>query len=69
MVREQVGEDASGVNAVRGVTPAGEFYTIAQNALSGAEFCGACFSPDGKWLFVNIQTPGTTLAITGPWRT
>ncbi|MFN3190199.1 MAG: PhoX family protein [Aureliella sp.] len=32
------------------------------------EWAGACFSPDGKWLFVNIQTPGMTFAITGPWK-
>jgi len=32
------------------------------------EFAGACFSPDGQWLFVNVQTPGVTFAITGPWR-
>jgi uncharacterized protein len=31
------------------------------------EWAGAVFSPDGKWLFVNIQTPGVTFAITGPW--
>ncbi|KAA5539730.1 DUF839 domain-containing protein [Roseiconus nitratireducens] len=31
------------------------------------EWAGATFSPDGKWLFVNIQTPGITFAITGPW--
>lgn len=31
------------------------------------EFAGATFSPDGRWLFVNLQTPGITLAITGPW--
>ena len=31
------------------------------------EFAGATFSPDGRWLFVNIQSPGITLAITGPW--
>lgn len=31
------------------------------------EFCGACWSPDGRTLFVNIQTPGITFAITGPW--
>lgn len=31
------------------------------------EWAGAVFSPDGKWLFVNIQTPGITFAITGPW--
>ena len=30
------------------------------------EFAGATFLDD--WLFVNIQTPGVTLAITGPWR-
>ena len=33
----------------------------------GREWAGATFSPDGKWLFANIQTPGMTLAITGPW--
>lgn len=31
------------------------------------EFTGACFDPSGRWLFVNIQTPGVTFAITGPW--
>jgi secreted PhoX family phosphatase len=31
------------------------------------EFAGPCFSPDGKWLFVNAQKAGVTLAITGPW--
>lgn len=31
------------------------------------EWAGATFSPDGKWLFINIQTPGMTCAITGPW--
>ncbi len=36
---------------------------------TGSEFAGACYSPDGKWLFVNVQSPGTTFAITGPWRT
>ena len=33
----------------------------------GSEWAGATFSPDGKTLFVNIQTPGITFAITGPW--
>lgn len=33
----------------------------------GSELAGACFSPDGRWLFVNIQSPGITFAITGPW--
>lgn len=31
------------------------------------EFAGACFDPRGKTLFVNIQTPGVTFAISGPW--
>jgi len=31
------------------------------------EWAGASFSPDGRWLFVNIQRPGISFAITGPW--
>ena len=31
------------------------------------EFAGACFDPTGRYLFVNIQTPGITFAIAGPW--
>ncbi len=55
-------------NHLRGVTPDGRIYTIARNVFSGnAELCGAVFSPDGSTLFVNIQFPGITLAITGPW--
>ncbi|QDU01665.1 hypothetical protein V6x_13470 [Gimesia chilikensis] len=34
---------------------------------TGGEWAGATFSPDGEWLFVNIQDPGVTFAITGPW--
>ncbi len=33
----------------------------------GSEWAGATFSPDGRTLFVNIQTPGITFAIDGPW--
>jgi secreted PhoX family phosphatase len=32
-----------------------------------AEWAGACFDPDGEVLFVNIQVPGVTFAIWGPW--
>ena len=32
-----------------------------------SEFAGPTFSPDGEWLFVNIQVPGITCAITGDW--
>ena len=35
--------------------------------LGDSEFCGPTFSADGKVLFVNMQDPGLTLAITGPW--
>lgn len=31
------------------------------------EFCGGCFDPSGHFLFVNVQTPGITFAIWGPW--
>ncbi len=41
--------------------------TVAPGSYTNQEFAGACYSPDGKWLFVNIQTPGITFAITGPW--
>ena len=37
------------------------------NALNDQEFAGATFSPDGRTLFVNIQDPGLTYAIWGPW--
>ena len=50
---------------LRGVTPHGRLYTLAANRYS--EFAGACFSPERSTLFVNIQTPGITFAVTGPW--
>ena len=31
------------------------------------ELAGACFSPDGRTLYVNAYSPAKTLAITGPW--
>lgn len=51
---------------VRCVTPEGKIHTLAKNRKSG-EFSGCCFSPDGKWFFVNIMSAGLVLAITGPW--
>ena len=50
-----------------GITPAGEFYKLAENTGYESEFAGGVFSPDGKTYFVNIQGPGLTFAITGPW--
>jgi len=55
-------------NHLRGITPAGEAYPLALSRVD-SELAGACFSPDGRVLFVNIYSPATTLAITGPWRT
>lgn len=63
-------EDTKGVCRIIGVTPAGEYYTIAENAgPEASEWAGACFSPDGTTLFANVQKPGYTVAITGPWPT
>jgi secreted PhoX family phosphatase len=57
-------------NHVVGVTPQGRTYRIARNAHPmNSEFAGACFSPDGGTMFVNVQKPGMTFAIWGPWRT
>jgi len=53
---------------LRGITPDGRAYTVARNAYEGnGEFCGVCVSPDASTVFLNIQKPGITLAITGPW--
>jgi hypothetical protein len=60
-------EDGSGDNFVVGVNAAGELYHFARNALNDSEVAGACFSPDGLTMFLNVQTPGITYAIWGPW--
>jgi secreted PhoX family phosphatase len=51
---------------------AAELAAVGKSAASSgnrrnSEWCGACFSPDGRVLFVNLQGPGLTVAITGPW--
>jgi len=53
-------------NHIRGITPDGRAYTLAL-LKAQTELAGGCFSPDGKWLFVNVYSPAATLAITGPW--
>ncbi len=55
-------------NFLVGLTPRGDLYKIGRNAINASEFAGACFSPDGSTLFVNMQDLGLTLAVTGPWR-
>ena len=73
-------EDGPAIQRVQGLTTNGQLIVFARNnvVLSGEkhglsgdfrrmEFAGATYSPDGEWMFVNIQTPGITFAITGPW--
>lgn len=67
-------EDGDGAQRIRGLTPDGRTYSFARNRLVGrgedgtsSEFAGPCFSPDGRTFFVNIQDPGHTFAITGPF--
>jgi secreted PhoX family phosphatase len=62
-------EDTAGHCGLVGIRPDGSQYALADNVYSDSELAGACFSPDGSILFVNIQHPGTTLAIAGPWPT
>lgn len=61
---DQYTDDA--VNYIRGVTPEGKAYDFARIRIQ-SESAGACFSPDGTTLFVNVFSPTSTLAITGPW--
>ncbi len=69
------------VQRLRILTSSGKIAALAENhvRLSGErnqlsgdfreqEWAGVTFSPDGRWLFANIQTPGITFAITGPWQ-
>ncbi|HEY3043262.1 MAG TPA: alkaline phosphatase PhoX [Vicinamibacterales bacterium] len=74
-------EDGSGLEYLHGLTTEGEIFRFAQNNVklnaerngiagdfTSSEWAGACYSPDGRWLFANIQSPGITFAITGPWK-
>ncbi len=38
---------------------------IEPGSYTGSEWCGATFHD--RWLFANLQSPGITFAITGPW--
>jgi secreted PhoX family phosphatase len=67
-------EDGSNGNYLRGLTPNGVLFDIAQNLIpkgddiGGDEFAGSTFSPDGSTLFVNIQSStGMSIAIFGNW--
>jgi uncharacterized protein len=73
-------EDGTAVPSVHGLMRDGRIFRFARNAIalagerngiagnfSAREMAGATYSPDGQWLFLNVQTPGITFAITGPW--
>jgi secreted PhoX family phosphatase len=73
-------EDGGGEQFMHGLTHSGSIFPLCKNNVnlagqrngisgnfSGSEFAGATFSPDGRWLFFNIQSPGITFALTGPW--
>ncbi|WP_030752485.1 alkaline phosphatase PhoX [Streptomyces sp. NRRL F-5135] len=69
-------EDGGGAQHVFGVTRKGEVYAVARGAQNvgtpddpeWGEFAGVTFSPDGRTMYVNCYNPGTTFAVTGPWR-
>jgi secreted PhoX family phosphatase len=77
-----VAEDGDWGNRIVGFTPEGRSYVFANNRVpsqsspgvpSGepgerSEFAGPTFSPDGSTFFVNIQSPGITYAIWGPFK-
>ena len=52
-------EDGAGGQHLRGISPSGEIFNFARNIFNTAEFAGACFSPGGGTLFVNIYGHGT----------
>ncbi|HSC88567.1 MAG TPA: alkaline phosphatase PhoX [Polyangiaceae bacterium] len=62
-------EDNNGPNHIWRIGDDGEVEAFARNASNGgvSEFCGVCFSPDGKVMFVNMQEEGLTFAIRGPF--
>jgi secreted PhoX family phosphatase len=60
-------EDTAHQCGLVGIRPDGSHYQLADNTYTNSELAGVCFSPDGRTLFVNIQYPGMTLAISGPF--
>ena len=63
------GEDK---NRLIGLTMNAVAFPFAENIFSDAELAGACWSADGRFLFVNnfgedVAGSGGTMAITGPW--
>src|ERR671917_432632 len=77
-----VAEDGDFGNRIIGFTPEGRSYAFANNRVpfqsspgvpagnpgERSEFAGPTFSPDGSTFFVNIQSPGITYAVWGPFK-
>ena len=64
-------DNRDGIQHIRGLTKDGRVFDVARDVAGIAyrgEFAGATFSPDGETLFVNMQRPGLTYAIWGPWQ-
>lgn len=61
-------EDGDGEQYVVGADDSGALYPFARNAINDSEFAGVCFDRTGKTMFLSIQDPGVTFAITGPWK-
>lgn len=60
------------INRLIGMGGLGEPFEFAVNLINDSEFAGACFSPDGRVMFVNLfggssKGSGMTCAIWGPW--
>ena len=60
-------EDAGGAQFLRGISPSGALFDFARNLRNTIEFAGACFSPDGRTLFVNLYGR-STVRTTSPYR-
>ncbi len=53
-------------NRLIGVMPMGQTYVLGF-LRTQTELAKACFSPDGRTMYVNAYSPGRMLAIRGPW--
>lgn len=56
-------EDGGGDQFIVGVDRRGDLFQFAHNNFNTSEFAGACFSPDSRFMFVNMQSFGVTYAI------
>lgn len=69
-----IAEDGRSRQHLLGTTPAGETFALARVLLKEPgtgdfpEWTGPTFAPDRRTLFANVQIPGVTFAITGPWK-